>query len=148
MRIAAGLERPLQILFYRSDLLSELDHKRQLVGLDKIQEVLFGHLAVKRIATFIKLRHVKHLDTNIKTTHTKNTFTSTALQTRGWAASQMEFFFFLIGSRIDKRARACHKGLPGRALANTFEQTSQRPQLFMRLAPSIRCTRWGCLVSE
>lgn len=36
-------------------LLSELDDKRQLVGLDKIQEVLLGHVSVKGVATFIKL---------------------------------------------------------------------------------------------
>lgn len=38
-------------------LLSELDDKRQLVGLDKIQEVLFGHLTIKSVAKFIKLEH-------------------------------------------------------------------------------------------
>lgn len=36
-------------------LLSELDDERQLVGLDKIQEVLFGHLAFKSVVTFIEL---------------------------------------------------------------------------------------------
>lgn len=49
-------------------LLSELDDERQLVGLDKIQEVLFGHLAIERVATFIKLEHTKHLDRDVKTT--------------------------------------------------------------------------------
>lgn len=53
-------------------LLSELDDKRQLVGLDKIQEVLFGHLAIERVATFIKLEHTKHLDRDVKTTHNNN----------------------------------------------------------------------------
>lgn len=50
-------------------LLSELDDKRQLVGLDKIQEVLFGHLAIKSVATFIKLEHINHLVTNTTNTN-------------------------------------------------------------------------------
>lgn len=62
--------------------------------------------------------------------------------------SQMDgcFFFFLIVFRIDERARACHEALPGRALIKTFEETGGRPpQLFLRLAPGLRCTRWGGL---
>lgn len=52
-------------------LLSELDDKRQLVGLDKIQEVLFGHLTIKSVAKFIKLEHINDLVTNTKNTQTK-----------------------------------------------------------------------------
>lgn len=36
-------------------LLCELNNQRQLVGLDKSQEVLFGQLSIKGIAPFIKL---------------------------------------------------------------------------------------------
>ncbi len=36
-------------------LLSELDDQRQLVGLDKSQEVFFGQLSIEGIAIFIKL---------------------------------------------------------------------------------------------
>lgn len=69
---------PRETLFCCSHLLGELNHKRQLVGLDKIQEVLLGHLALKRVAAFIKLHRKKRSDTNIKTT--QNTFTSSTLQ--------------------------------------------------------------------
>lgn len=61
----------VSILLHCYYLLSEFNDKRQLVGLDKTQEVLLGHRAIKRVATFIKLEHIKHLDTNIKTTHGK-----------------------------------------------------------------------------
>lgn len=50
-----------------SYLLGELDDQRQLVGLDKTQKALLGHLAVKRVAAFIELR----LDTNIKSARNK-----------------------------------------------------------------------------
>ena len=36
-------------------LLGELDDQRQLVGLDKSQEALFGQFSIKGIASFIKL---------------------------------------------------------------------------------------------
>lgn len=48
-------------------LLSELDDQRQLVGLDKSQEVLFGQLSIKCIAPFIKLngQTTKKIEINI-----------------------------------------------------------------------------------
>lgn len=42
-------------------LLSELNDQRQLVGLDKSQDVFFGHLAIKGIAPFIELQKDKKL---------------------------------------------------------------------------------------
>lgn len=36
-------------------LLSELNDQRQLVGLDKGQEVLFGHFPIKGVTPFIEL---------------------------------------------------------------------------------------------
>lgn len=37
-------------------LLSELNDQGQLVGLDERQEVFFGELSIKSIASFIKLK--------------------------------------------------------------------------------------------
>lgn len=37
-------------------LLSELNDQRQLVGLDKGQEIFFGHLSIELVAAFVKLK--------------------------------------------------------------------------------------------
>lgn len=37
-------------------LLGELNDQRQLVGLDKGQKIFFGHLPIKGITPFIKLK--------------------------------------------------------------------------------------------
>lgn len=40
-------------------LLGELDDQRELIGLDEVQEVLLGELAVERVTAFVELKHTK-----------------------------------------------------------------------------------------
>lgn len=51
-----GFHRYANMCITGAYLLSELNDQRQLVGLDKGQKIFFGHLPIKVVASFVKLK--------------------------------------------------------------------------------------------